>query len=100
MMDFYEYQDAVLKTLGPDADPRSLALGVGGEAGEVMEIIKKAHRPGRSVDVEHLKEELGDVLWYVAALASHYNISLPIVAEHNIQKLKERYGTVHSKATT
>lgn len=99
-MDFFEYQDAVLKTLGPDADARSLALGVGGEAGEVMEIIKKAHRPGRSVDREHLKEEIGDVLWYLAALASHYELGFANIAEHNIAKLKERYGTVHSKTTT
>ena len=88
---FDEYQDNVLETLGPDADARSLALGVGGEAGEVLEIIKKGHRPGAEVDVEHLEEEIGDVLWYLAALADYYGLSLQEIALNNVEKLAKRY---------
>ena len=89
---FDEYQDLACETLGPDADPRSLALGVGGEAGEVMEIIKKGFRPDKEVDVDHLEEELGDVLWYVATLADFYGLSLQDIALKNIEKLKARYS--------
>lgn len=88
---FDEYQDLACETLGPDADPRSLALGVGGEAGEIMEIIKKGFRPGAQVDVEHLEEEIGDEMWYLAALADIYGLSLQDIALKNIKKLKARY---------
>lgn len=89
---FIDYQQDVLSTLGPDGDPLLLALGVGGEAGEVLEIMKKGHRPGKEVDVTHLKEELGDVLWYIAALAATYGLDLEEIAQENIAKLKKRYG--------
>ena len=88
-----EYQAFASETLGPDANPLMLALGVGGEAGEVMEIIKKGNRPGRNVDALHLREEIGDVLWYLANLAKHYGFTLNEVGVTNIVKLKERYGT-------
>ncbi len=90
---FYDYQMGAIDTLGPDRDPRSLALGVGGEAGEVMEIIKKGFRPGKTVDVKHLKEELGDVLWYVAVLADTYDLDLEEIALDNLDKLRNRYGS-------
>lgn len=86
------YQKLAVETLGPDGNPLMLALGVGGEAGEVMEIIKKGHRPGKEVDVPHLKEEIGDVLWYLATLADFYGLSLGEIAVENIEKLQKRYG--------
>ena len=88
----YDYQVDAVKTLGPDRDVKSLALGVGGEAGEVMEIIKKGTRPGREVDIVHLKEEIGDVLWYLAVLADTYDLDLEEIAIDNIEKLQKRYG--------
>lgn len=91
-MNFNEYQQQAIATLGPDRNVLMMALGVGGEAGEVMEIIKKGNRPGKEVDVPHLKEEIGDVLWYLAVLADYYGIPLEIAAKDNISKLQERYG--------
>ena len=88
----FDYQIAAIETLGPDRNPLMLALGVGGEAGEVMEIIKKGNRPGREVDVVHLKEELGDVLWYLAVLADYYDLDLEEIALDNIDKLEKRYN--------
>jgi len=87
-----KYQEKAVATLGPDRNPLMMALGVGGEAGEVQEIIKKGHRPGKEVDVPHLKEEIGDVLWYLATLADHYGLSLDEIAVENIEKLQKRYG--------
>lgn len=89
---FSDYQIEAVSTLGPDRDIKSLALGVGGEAGEVMEIIKKGTRPGKTVDVTHLKEEIGDVLWYLAVLADTFDLDLDEIAMENIDKLRERYG--------
>ena len=89
---FFDYQVEAVSTLGPDRNPLLLALGVGGEAGEVMEIIKKGHRPDKVVDVVHLKEEIGDVLWYLAVLADYYDLDLEEIALDNIDKLQKRYG--------
>jgi NTP pyrophosphatase (non-canonical NTP hydrolase) len=87
------YQADAVWTLGPDRDIKSLALGVGGEAGEVMEIIKKGTRPGKEIDVVHLKEEIGDVLWYLAVLADSLHLDLGEIANENIEKLQKRYGS-------
>lgn len=97
-MNLDAYQDKAVATLGPDRNPLMLALGVGGEAGEVMEIIKKGHRPGKTVDIPHLEEEIGDVLWYLATLADYYRLDLSNIAENNLEKLAKRYlnGAVSS----
>ena len=70
------------------------ALGLAGEAGEVCEKIKKIMRDQEGIlhqnNVEDLSKELGDVLWYVAALASELNISMASIAEGNMAKLQDR----------
>lgn len=90
------YQDAALRTWNPNGgDDRSdlayLALGLIGESGEVAEQIKKHFRHGHALDVTHLEEELGDVLWYVAVLADALGVDLDQVAGNNVDKLKRRY---------
>ena len=90
-MNLNVYQDHAVATLGPDRNPLMLALGVGGEAGEVMEIMKKGHRPDKTVDIPHLEEEIGDVLWYLATLADYYGLDLEDIAENNLDKLGKRY---------
>jgi NTP pyrophosphatase (non-canonical NTP hydrolase) len=70
------------------------ALGLAGEAGEVAEHAKKAIRDdGGSVSDERraaMAKELGDVLWYVAQLASELGLALEDVARENLQKLSSR----------
>ena len=70
------------------------ALGLAGEAGEVCEKIKKIMRDKGGViseeDSIELSKELGDVLWYVSALACEINVSLSTVAEENLDKLNSR----------
>lgn len=68
-----------------------LALGLGGEAGEVQEILKKWLGHGHHLDREKLKKELGDVLWYLSSLATWAGLSLDDVASANLGKLRARY---------
>lgn len=68
-------------------------LGLAGEAGSVLTTLKKLVRDGDGFGSfkEKLKEELGDVLWYVAAIASHYQFSLQEIAENNLTKTLDRF---------
>lgn len=66
-------------------------LGLGGEAGEATELIKKHLGHGHSLDLPKLTGELGDVLWYIAAIATMCGISLDEIAVMNREKLKARY---------
>lgn len=86
------YQEFCKKNWKPGCDDMVFALGLGGETGEVLEIIKKARRDIMVVDKQHLKEELGDVLWYVANLCNVYGLSMQEVLDSNIAKLEVRYG--------
>lgn len=89
-----KYQKLALRT-APEAGPRvhiyNYLLGLAGETGEVCDYLKKAYHHGHRLDEGKVIEELGDVLWYVAALADAFGFSLRSVAEANIDKLKERY---------
>jgi NTP pyrophosphatase (non-canonical NTP hydrolase) len=89
------------------------ALGLAGETGEVVEIVKKAYRLSGSLDgVEQAPDasitrysheglilELGDILWYVAALAAEIGCDLSTVARLNLEKLAARQaaGTIKSR---
>lgn len=73
------------------------ALGLAGEAGEVIDDIKKRVFHGRKVPLEHTAEELGDVLWYVANIATAYNLNLEGILEENVRKLTARYPDKYNK---
>jgi NTP pyrophosphatase (non-canonical NTP hydrolase) len=70
------------------------ALGLAGEAGEVAEHAKKAIRDDDGVVSDQrrkaMSKELGDVLWYVAQIATELELDLEQIAEHNLQKLLSR----------
>lgn len=68
-----------------------LALGLAGETGEVVELVKKHHRDGPRHDYpSSMAKELGDVLWYVAQLCDAHGLSLSEVMAINIEKLADR----------
>src|SRR5690625_16066 len=66
-------------------------MGLNGEAGECIDIVKKAKCQGHKLDTNKLIEELGDVLWYIAETCTALNVDMSEVAERNIEKLKQRY---------
>ena len=89
-MNFDEYQKFARSTaIYPDECKVVYpALGLCGEAGEVAEKVKKNIRDGKSLDGGGL--ELGDVLWYISALADDLGVTLEEVAKTNIEKLQSR----------
>ena len=88
---FSKYQKQTGKTaVYPEETPlQYLALGVTGEAGEIADKIKKKERDGE-LDREELSKEIGDVMWYLAQLASELDKDLSEVAQENIEKLQDR----------
>ena len=96
-MTFSEYQQLSRRTARyPDLGKNFIypTLGLTGEAGEVAEKIKKILRDKNGlVDEagrEGIKKELGDVLWYLAQLATELNLDLDEIAATNIKKLADR----------
>ena len=76
------------------------ALGLCGESGEVADYLKKYIFHGHPLDLEVVKEELGDVLWYVALCCNAINVSMEDVMQLNIDKLKKRYPDGFSESAS
>lgn len=72
------------------------ALGLAGEAGELANMIKKVVFFRHDIDRGKVIDELGDILWYIAALCTKLDISLGYVMERNIAKLMQRYPNGYS----
>lgn len=91
-MTFDEYQANAQRTSSAGHD-RVLngVMGLNGEAGECIDIMKKAMFQGHKLDSEKLIYELGDVLWYVAETATGLGISMDEIAARNNAKLRARY---------
>ncbi|GAB4450733.1 MAG: nucleoside triphosphate pyrophosphohydrolase family protein [Anaerolineales bacterium] len=102
-MNFNDYQTKSRKTAGYPAIGHPVIypiLGLANEAGEVAGKLKKVFRDkGGEISEETrtaLKAELGDVLWYLAQVATELGLTLEEIAEHNIEKLYSRLerGTI------
>lgn len=100
-----EYQEQARRTLidAPDAEytPEEImlvwnALGLAGESGEVADHIKKVVFHRHELDRDKVIKELGDVLWYVAALCTKLEVSMSTVMDRNIAKLQKRYPAGYS----
>ena len=95
-----EYQRNAMRTASgiSTSCPENLLLqgvmGMSGEAGEALDIVKKIMFQGHELNEatkEHLIRELGDVLWYVATTAQALDVPLETVMQVNIDKLRARY---------
>lgn len=90
-----EYQKMALSTLNPALGKQDVlingVMGLCGESGEAIDIVKKHLAQGHPLDREGLIKELGDVAWYLAETAYALDVSLEEVFQRNIDKLKARY---------
>lgn len=106
-MNATEYQKQAARTLidapGFDIDDDNMmilwnALGLAGEAGEVAEMVKKGILHQHGLFYEKMAKELGDCLWYIAALCTKMELDMGEVMAANIEKLKIRYPDGFSSA--
>ena len=94
-MTINEYQKLAMTTLNPKLSEKDIlingVMGLCGESGEAIDIVKKHLAQGHELDREHLIDELGDIAWYLAETAQVLGVTLEEVLERNINKLKKRY---------
>lgn len=96
-MTINEYQNEAMRTASGmnEQYPRILngLMGLNGEAGEAIDILKKHLFHGHELDKEHLAKELGDVAWYLAVSANAIGYDLETILQMNVDKLRKRYPT-------
>lgn len=94
-MTINEYQTLAMVTLNPALHRKDVlinsVMGLCGESGEAIDIVKKWLAQGHELDREHLAKELGDIAWYLAEAAYALDIPLEDILRMNIEKLKKRY---------
>lgn len=97
-----EYQALAMRTARQDLTPEQRlingAMGLCGESGEVIDLIKKQVFHGKAADRGALLLELGDVAWYLALTADALGVSLDDIFQMNVDKLAARYPDGFKKA--
>ena len=90
-----EYQQLAKRTINKDMSKKDMlinsVMGLSGESGEAIDLIKKHLFHGHELNKEHFIKELGDVAWYLAEACTALDITLEEVLITNIEKLKKRY---------
>lgn len=90
-----DYQEAAVRTANKNLNSlqqlQNGLMGLNGESGEVIDLLKKHLFQGHSLDVEHIAKELGDIAWYLAISAYAIDYDLEAIMQINIDKLIARY---------
>jgi len=90
-----EYQKLAMGSLNPVLSQQDVlinsVMGLCGESGEAIDIVKKHLFQGHDLDREKLKKELGDIAWYLAEAATALDMDLDDILAANIEKLRRRY---------
>ena len=90
-----DYQKLAMTTLNPALDKKDVlingVMGLCGESGEAIDIVKKWLAQGHELDKKKLAKELGDIAWYLAETAWALDIPLEDILRGNIEKLRSRY---------
>lgn len=103
-MTINEYQQLAMTTLNPALSKKDVlingVMGLCGESGEAIDLVKKHLAQGHELDRDALVKELGDIAWYLAETAYALDVPLETVLKMNIDKLKKRYpdGFCHSRS--
>lgn len=94
-MQLNDYSISALKTVNRmkyrREDYMHMAAGIAGEAGEVLDLVKKNFAYGKELDRDKLVEELGDLIWYINGMIHFSGTSWAEVFQRNIAKLSARY---------
>jgi NTP pyrophosphatase (non-canonical NTP hydrolase) len=94
-MDFKEYTKETQRTmaeLGQSfADQLHMVMGISTEAGELLDTYKKTLAYNKELDIVNIKEEIGDLLWYISNLLRVLDMDFEQVLYLNVEKLKARY---------
>lgn len=97
-MEFNDYQKVAKRTrYGNEQVLTNCALGLAGEAGQVVDLVKNYTFKGHPLDKDQLTHELGDVLWYLSQIAEWADIPFDQVAKDNIETLNRRYPNGFNK---
>lgn len=98
----------IVERLYESTDPLSLdinltriihaSIGMSGETGEILDTVKKSMMYGKELDTSNLKEECGDVLWYMAIMLHELGSSFEEVMKLNVDKLSKRYPNGFTEA--
>ena len=103
-MDVNAYQKEAMTLLNPALTEKDVLMnalmGLCGESGEAIDLMKKHLYQGHELDREKLIKELGDVAWYLAEAATGLNIDLSEVLQRNLDKLHARYPQGFSTANS
>lgn len=95
------YQKLAMKTVNPELTKKDMlvngVMGLNGESGEVIDVVKKHMFQGHELDIDKIKKELGDVMWYVAEVCEALDLSMDEVMEANIAKLANRFKNGFTK---
>ena len=96
---YIELSDRTCKHIGTEGflldsgkyDLLHATLGIAGESGELVDAVKKHVIYGKPLDIENMREEFGDIMWYVALMCRTLDMSLEDLFQENIDKLAKRY---------
>ena len=95
VLDVFMFQKEAERTLRNDLQYEcvcsNMCMGLSGECGEVVDLLKKHVWQGKNLDINDLIEEVGDVLWYIANLCNVNSITMEECMLANVNKLKKRY---------
>jgi NTP pyrophosphatase (non-canonical NTP hydrolase) len=94
-MTINEYQRLAMRTVNPELSKKDMlinsVMGLCGESGEAIDIVKKWYAHGHELDTEHFVKELGDIASYLAEAATAVGVDLEVILEKNIEKLRKTY---------
>ena len=90
-----DYQKLSVRTLNSDLTPKetiiNMVMGIAGETGEVVDLFKKHFYQEHKLDKDKIKEELGDIMFYIVNLCTLLDIDAKDMLGSNIKKLQNRY---------
>lgn len=94
-MEIKEFQKVSTRTMNENLKYReqiaNMVFGLNGETGEVTDVLKKNLYHGHILDIKHLEEEIGDVMFYIVNLATLFGLDMETILQKNVDKLSKRY---------